>query len=149
MTDAVTAPGLVLRPAPAGMPDPALHPPVVAQSGDPFTTVRVVDLVARIPRGEPIRVADLAARLEATYLDWHFPLAVVIDVALQLQANWMADYRNTSGVVVADGPHGPTLSLEDSPRVDPWVVRQAERAATDCREVLLEASRRDRPTGDG
>jgi hypothetical protein len=136
-----------LRPAPAGMPDPSITPPTIAEAGDPFTSVRVIDLVARLARGEAIRLADIAARLDAIYLDWLFPLPVVADVALQLQANWMADYRNSSGIVVADGPSGPTLTIEDSTRVDPWIVRQAQRAAADCTERLAEFSRRDRPSG--
>lgn len=136
-----------LRPAPAGMPDPSFTPPTIAEAGDPFTSIRVIDLVARLARGEAIRLADIAGRLDATYLDWLFPVPVVADVALQLQANWMADYRNSSGIVVADGPSGPTLTVEDSSRVDPWIVRQAQRAAADCTERLAEFSRRDRPSG--
>ena len=54
--------------------------------------------------GRPIRLADIVDRLNATYLDWLFTVPVVADVALQLQANWMADYRNSSGIVVEDGP---------------------------------------------
>jgi hypothetical protein len=137
-----------LRPAPAGMPDPVTTPPTVAESGDPFTTLRVIDLLARLERDRPIRLADIADRLDASYLDWLFPVSVVTDVALQLQANWMADYRNTTGIVVADGPSGPTVAIEDSSRVDPWIVRQAQRAAADCTERLTEFSRRERPSGD-
>jgi hypothetical protein len=136
-----------LRPAPAGLPDPAIDPPTVAEAGDPFTAVRVIDLVARLERGRANRLADIADRLDATYLDWLFPVPVVADAALQLQANWMADYRNSSGIVVADGPSGPTLTIEDSSRVDPWIVRQAQRAAAECTERLAEFSRRDRPSG--
>ncbi len=136
-----------LRPAPAGMPDPRITPPTVAEAGDPFTTGRVIDLVARIERGRPVRLEDLAGRLDATYLDWLFPVPVIADVALQLQANWMADYRNSAGIVVADGPSGPTLTIEASSRVDPWIVRQAQRAAAECTERLAEFSRRDRPAG--
>jgi hypothetical protein len=136
-----------LRPAPAGMPDPSVTPPTIAEARDPFTTVRVLDLVARLERGRPIRLADMADRLDASYLDWLFPVPVVADVTLQLQANWMADYRNSSGIVVADGPSGPTLTIEDSTRVDPWIARQAQRAAADCTERLAEFSRRDRPSG--
>jgi hypothetical protein len=135
-----------LRPAPAGMPDPSFTPPTVAEAGDPFTAVRVIDLLARLERGRPVRLADIADRLDATYLDWLFPVAVVADVALQLQANWMADYRNSGGIVVADGLHGPTLTIESSSRVDPWIVRQAQREAASCTERLAEFSRRDRPT---
>jgi len=136
-----------LRVAPDGMPDPLIQPPTIGEAGDPFTTLRVIDLVARLERGRPIRLADIADRLDATYLDWLFPLPVVADVALQLQANWMADYRNSSGIVVADGPSGPTLAIEDSSRVDPWIIRQAQRTAADCTERLAEFSRRDRPSG--
>ena len=135
-----------LRPAPAGMPDPGIIPPTIAETRDPFTSVRILDLVARLERGRPVRLADIADRLNATYLDWLFGVSVVADVALQLQSNWMADYRNSSGIVVADGPFGPTLTIEDSSRVDPWIVRQAQRAATECTERLAEFSRRDRPS---
>ena len=150
MTDAPVATiGLgPLRPAPNGMPEPTLTPPTIGEAGDPFTTLRVVYLLARVERSRPLRLADLADRLNATYLDWLFPVPVIADVALQLQANWMADYRNSSGIVVEDGPSGPTLMIEDSSRVDPWIVRQAQRAAADCTERLAEFSRRDRPSGD-
>ena len=148
VTDAPTATiGLgPLRPAPTGMPDPAITPPTVGEARDPFTSVRVIDLIARLERGRPIRLADIADRLNASYLDWLFPISVIADVALQLQANWMADYRNSSGIQVEDGPSGPTLTVEDSSRVDPWIVRQAMRAAAECTERLAEFSRRDRPT---
>ena len=138
-----------LRPPPDGLPDPDIAPPVIAETGDPFTAIRVIDLLARLERGTPVRLADIVDRLNATYLDWLFTAPVVAGVALQLQANWMADYRNSSGVVLEDGPHGPTLTLEDSTRVDPWIVRQAQREAESCRQRLAEFSRRDHPTADG
>src|SRR6476620_832298 len=116
-----------LRPAPTGMPDPAITPPTVGEARDPFTTVRVVDLIARLERGRPIRLADIADRLNASYLDWLFPVPVIATVALQLQANWMADYRNSSGIVIEDGASGALVTIEDSSRVDPWIVRQAQR----------------------
>jgi hypothetical protein len=137
-----------LRPAPAGLPDPAIDPPNIGETGDPFTTIRVIDLLARLERGRPVRLADIADRLNASYLDWLFPVPVIATVALQLQANWMADYRNSSGIVVEDGPNGAFLTIEDSSRVDPWIVRQAQRVASDCTERLAEFSRRDRPSGD-
>jgi hypothetical protein len=144
------APGLgPLRPTPVGLPEPALAPPVVAESGDPFTTLRVLALLARIERGRPIRLADVVDRLNATYLDWLFPAPVVADVAVALQSNWLADYRNGSGIVLEEGPYGPTIEIEDSSRVDPWIVRQAVREAAACRERLTAFSRLDRPTGEG
>ena len=144
------APGLgPLRPAPAGLPEPTLAPPVVAESGDPFAALRVIDLLARIERGRPARIVDLVDRLNATYLDWIFSAAVVGDVAVSLQANGMTDYRNSSGIVIEDGPYGPTVEIEDSSRVDPWIVRQAEREATACRQRLAAFSRLDRAAGEG
>ena len=148
MTNDLPSVGLgPLRPPPSGLPEPTATPPVVAESGDPFTTLRVVCLLARIPRGISVRIADVTARLNATHLDWLFGERVVTDAALQLAANWGADYRTTGGVVVADGPSGATITIEDSPRVDPWIVRQAERQAAACREALREFSRRERPSG--
>jgi hypothetical protein len=151
MTDTPSSsPGLgALREPPAGLPDPNIAPPTIAESGDPFTTIRVLNLLARVERNRPLRLTDVVDRLNATFLDWLFPVRVVADVALQLQANWMADYRNSSGIVIDDGAYGPTITIEDSSRVDPWLVRQAEREAAACRERLAEFSRRERPTGEG
>jgi hypothetical protein len=138
-----------LRSAPDGLPDPHVVPPTLAESGDPFTMLRVTDLVARLERGTPIRLADIVDRLNATYLDWLFSVQVVTDAALQLQSNWMADYRNSTGIAIDDGPLGPTLTIEVTSRVDPWIVRQAQRTAAACTERLAEFSRRDRPTSGG
>jgi hypothetical protein len=133
------------RPAPAGLPDARIQPPTIAESGDPFSALRVIDLVARVQRGQPVRIDDLVDRLNATYLDWQFPRSVVVDVLVGLQANWMADYRNASGIVLDDGPYGVTLTLEDSSRVDPWIVNQALRTAAMCHERLDAFARRDQP----
>jgi hypothetical protein len=150
VTAARSAPGLLeLRPAPSGLPDPELVPPTIAESGDPFAAARIVALLARIERGRPVRIADIVDRLNATYLDWIFSSAVVAGVILQLQANWMADYRNTSGIVVDDGEYGATVEIEDSSRVDPWIVRQAGREVAACREQLAAFSRLDRAAGEG
>jgi hypothetical protein len=131
------------------MPAPDVAPPVVAESGDPFAALRVVDLVARLERGRPIALAAIVDRLNATYLDWLFESRVVADALVQLQSNWLADYRNSTGIDLDDGPNGATLTIEDSTRVDPWIARQAQRLAAACRETLADFSRRDRRTGDG
>jgi hypothetical protein len=128
---------------PAGLP----APPVVAESGDPFANLRVVDLVARLPRGIAITLSAIVAELNARHLDWLFEQRVVADALLQLQANWMADYRNSSGIVIEDGPAGPTLTIEDSTRVDPWIARQAQRLESACAAILDDFSRRERTTG--
>ena len=143
----IASPGrLVLRPAPAGLPTEELQPPNIAEAGDPFSAVRILRLVARVERGRPVRIDDIAASLDATYLDWTFAPAVVAAVILQLQANWLADYRNGSGIAVEDGPYGTAVTIEDSSRVDPWIVRQVEREAVACR-IALEAFSRHGGTG--
>jgi hypothetical protein len=138
-----------LRPAPPGLPADVLQPPVVAESGDPFAAARVIDLVARLPRARPLVIAAIVDRLNVLHPDWLFEPRVVADALVQLQANWMTDYRNTTGIVLEDGPAGPTVLVEDSTRVDPWIVRQLERELGRCREVLASFSRRDRATGEG
>jgi hypothetical protein len=138
-----------LRASPPGMPTALPAPPVIAESGDPFASLRVVELVARIPRGSPIGLSAVVDRLNAIYLDWLFEPRVVADAILQLQANWMADYRNTNGIVLDDGLGGVTVAIEDSTRVDPWIAQQAQRLAETCRETLAEFSRRDRAARGG
>ena len=150
MTAVRSTPGLPeMRPAPAGLPDPNLVPPTIAESGDPFAALRIVELLARIERARPVRIAAIVDRLNAAYVDWMFPVEVVVAVAVQLQANWMTDYRNSSGIVVEDGEYGPTIAIEDSSRVDPWIVRQAVREAAACRERLDAFSRLDHASGEG
>lgn len=126
-----------LRPTP-GLPDPGLQPPTVATAGDPFAELRVVHLLARVPRGTSLRVRDLVDQLNRDYLDWSFSRAVVLAAVVQLQANWQSDYRNSDGIVLRDGDVGPEMLIEDSSRVDPWIVRQAERRHAACLELLRE-----------
>ncbi len=119
-----------------GLPDPNIQPPTVAEVGDPFSELRVVHLLARLPRGTAVRVRDIVDQLDADYLDWSFSRAVVVAAVVQLQANWLTDYRNSDGIVLGDGPAGPELTIEDSSRVDPWIVRQAERLSVACADAL-------------
>jgi hypothetical protein len=131
------------------MPATDIDPPVVAESGDPFAALRVIDLLSRLERGRPITLSAIVDRLNATHLDWLFEPRVVADAIVQLQSNWLADYRNASGIDLDDGPTGVTVAIEDSSRVDPWMARQAQRLADTCRQALDEFSRRDRRTGGG
>jgi hypothetical protein len=126
---------VLLRDTP-GLPDPHLQPPTVAEAGDPFAALRVAHLLARVPRGEPVRLRDIVDRLNAEHLDWSFSRAVVIAAAVQLQANWQVDYRTSHGIVLREGPAGAEIELEDTSRVDPWFVRQVERLQAECRERL-------------
>lgn len=120
----------------AGLPDPNIQPPTVAEVGDPFSQLRVVHLLARMPRGVAVRVRDIVDQLNVDYLDWSFSRDVIVATVVQLQANWLTDYRNSDGIVLVEGPTGPELTIEDSSRVDPWIVRQAERLAATCGERL-------------
>lgn len=137
------------RPPVQGMPSELPAPPVIAETGDPFANLRVVDVAARLPRGSPVALSAIVERLNATHLDWLFDERVVADALLQLQANWMADYRNASGIVLDEAGGRATVTIEDSPRVDPWIARQAQRLVAACREVLDDFSRRDRRAGEG
>ena len=145
----MTTPGAYGRPAPAGFPGAFPPPPVIAESGDPFSALRIIDAVARMDRGRSVRLDDFVDHINAAYLDWLFTRDVVVDALVALQANWMADYRNASGIVIEEGPSGVTVTIEDSSRVDPWIVRQALREAAACRHVLDEFARRDRVAGGG
>lgn len=120
---------------------------MVAESADPFTALRIIELASRLPRGHRIPISVVVDRLNASHLDWLFPERVVVDGLVQLAANWAADYRTTDGIRIEDGPSGATIEIEESTRVDPWIVRQAVRAEAMCLEALLEFSRRDRTTG--
>jgi hypothetical protein len=124
-----------------GLPDADLRPPIVAEPGDPFAALRVAHLLARIERGAPIRLRDIVDRLNAEYLDWSFSRAVVLSVAVQLQANWVADFRTASGFDLSEGAHGEEISIEDSARVEAWLVRQVERLSAECRERLRTFAR--------
>jgi hypothetical protein len=137
------------RPLPPGFPEERPRPPVVAETGDPFATLRIIDGLAAMERGTPVRLDALVDRLNAANLDWLFTRRVVADALVALQANWMTDYRNASGIVLEDGERGPEVTLEDSSRVDPWLVQQATRALHACREALDAFARRDDPFASG
>ena len=124
-----------------GLPDPNIVPPTIAESGDPFAALRVVHLIARLPRGRAVRVRDVVDRLNADYLDWSFSRTVVLDAVVQLQSNWLSDYRTRDGILLEEGAAGPELTLEDSVRVDPWIVRQVNRLANECRDLLRAFAR--------
>ena len=125
----------------SGLPDPNIRPPTIAQTGDPFAVLRVAHLVARLPRGNPVRLRDVVDRLNAEYLDWSFSRPVVVAVVVQLQANWMADFRTQRGFDLADGAQGEELTIEDTARVEPWLVRQVVRYAGASQDALSAFAR--------
>ena len=97
---------MILRDIP-GLADPHLQPPQVAEVRDPFADLRVVHLLARAPRGVPLRMRDLVDQLNAEYVDWSFSRPVVAAAILQLQANWLSDYRNSDGIAFDEDATGP------------------------------------------
>ena len=123
------------------LPDPHIRPPIVAEQGDPFASLRVAHLLARLSRGAPVRLRDVVDRLNAEYLDWSFSRSVVVATAVQLQANWTADFRTQNGFDLDDGPQGEELTIEDTTRVEPWLVRQVARYAEECRQRLKAFAR--------
>lgn len=127
----------------AGLPDPNVVPPTVAESGDPFAGLRVSHLVARLPRGEWVRLRDVVDRLNSDYLDWSFARPVVVAVAVQLAANWQADFRTSLGFELRAGERGDELRIEDSARAGTWLVAQVERYAADCRARLQTFAREE------
>ncbi len=127
----------------AALPDPNIRPPTIAEAGDPFSALRVAHLIARLPRGVPIRLRDVVDRLNTDYLDWSFSRSVVAAVAVQLQSNWIADFRTSLGFELREGDRGAELVMEDSVRVEPWLVRQAERFAAECRTRLRDFARNE------
>ena len=127
-----------------GCPTRTSQPPVTAAAGDPFTTARVLRLVACLERGRPTRIDDIAAALNARHLDWAFSGPVVADVLVQLQSNWMADYRNGSGIVVEDGPYGSTLDDRGlAPGSTPGSSGRSSARLPPVGVALADFSRRD------
>lgn len=127
----------------AALPDPNIAPPVVAESGDPFAGVRIAHLIARLPRGESVRLADIVDRLNADYLDWSFSRSAVAAVAVQLAANWQADFRTTIGFELREGERGDELLIEDTARAGNWLIGQVERYAAECRLRLQAFARQE------
>ena len=105
---------------------------------------------ATIEPAAPAKPGALALRAAPAGLpDVTLRPPVVADALVRLQANWLTDYRNATGIVIEDGAYGPTVTIEDSSRVDPWIVRQVGREVAACDEALEAFSRLDRVTGDG
>lgn len=135
------SPGTVDARDHSALPDPNLHPPVVAESGDPFAALRIVHLLARLPIGPQIPVRDVVARLNSEHTGWVFSERVVLDAIAQLRANWIADFRTQEGIDVRDGDAGRVITLEDAPRTARWLRDQAWRFEAACQVVLDEFAR--------
>ncbi len=135
MSEGPSATSLV-GPAPDGMPDPAIAPPQLARSGDPFAALRVVHFVSRLRRNESLQVRDVVASLNAEYLDWYFNEKVVLAELVQLQANWSISFHGDDRIVLDRNERGHTLLIIDSTKMTTFLVNEAKRLAEACNEEL-------------
>lgn len=118
------------------MPDPAIAPPQLARSGDPFAALRVVHFVSRLRRNESLQVRDVVASLNAEYLDWYFNEKVVLAELVQLQANWSISFHGDDRIVLDRNERGHTLLIIDSTKMSTFLVNEAKRLAEACTEEL-------------
>jgi hypothetical protein len=121
---------------PEGMPDPALAPPQIARSGDPFAALRVVHFVSRLRRNDTLQVRDVASALNAEFLDWYFSEKVVLAELVQLQANWGISFHGDDRIVLDRNERGHTLLVIDSTKMSSFLVNEARRLAEACTEEL-------------
>jgi hypothetical protein len=121
---------------PAGMPEPALAPPQIARSGDPFAALRLVHFVSRLRRNETLQLRDVVNALNATYLDWYFSEKVVLAELVQLQANWSISFHGDDRLVLDRNERGHTLHITDSTKMSSFLVNEARRLAEACAEEL-------------
>ena len=136
MTDARPVSASPVGPAPEGMPDPALAPPQLARSGDPFAALRVVHFVSRLRRNESLQLRDVVAALNAEFLDWYFSEKVVLAELVQLQANWSISFHGDDRIVLDRNDRGHTLLIVDSTKMSSFLVNEALRLAEACSEEL-------------
>ena len=126
----------LVGPAPEGMPDPAMAPPQLARSGDPFAALRVVHFVSRLRRNESLQLRDVVAALNAEFLDWYFSEKVVLAELVQLQANWSISFHGDDRIVLDRNDRGHTLLIVDSTKMSSFLVNEALRLAEACTEEL-------------
>jgi hypothetical protein len=126
----------LVGPAPEGMPDPALSPPQLARTGDPFAALRVVHFVSRLRRNETLQVRDVVAALNAEFMDWYFSEKVVLAELVQLQANWSISFHGDDRIVLDRNERGHTLLIVDSTKMSSFLVNEARRLAEACAEEL-------------
>jgi hypothetical protein len=122
--------------APDGMPDPALAPPQIARSGDPFAALRIVHFVSRLRRNETLQLRDVVNALNAEFLDWYFSEKVLLAELVQLQANWSISFHGDDRIVLDRNERGHTLLITDSTKMGSFLVNEARRLAEACAEEL-------------
>ena len=73
----------------------------------------------------------------------------MVDAMLQLQTNWMADYRNSSGIVVADGEYGADVESRTRRGSIHGSSGRSSAICAGVQERLDAFSRLDRAAGEG
>ena len=108
-----------------GLPPDDVSPPVVAEAGDPFAELRIVHLLARLPRGEAIRVRDveldglLAARVARSFAR--------LDRSAAREQLLQAVARKLSGEPRVAPHEEPPFPGDDAPPPYPGVVARRVR----------------------
>jgi hypothetical protein len=125
---------LAVGPAPDGMPDPDLLPPQIARAGDPFSALRVVHFLSRLPRNVTLQLRDVVVALNAVYLDWAFAEKVVLAELVQLQANWAISFHGDDRIVLDRNERGHTLLIVDSQKMSAFLVGEAKRLISACED---------------
>ncbi len=136
MTDSTPAPASLIGPAPEGMPDPEMHPPQIARSGDPFASLRIVHFVSRLARNQTHQLRDVQLALNAAFLDWTFSEKVLLAELVQLQANWAISFHGDDRIVLDRNERGHTLLIVDSTKMSSFLVNEGRRLADACADEL-------------
>ena len=134
--------------APEGMPDPAIAPPQLARSGDPFAALRIVHFVSRLRRNETLQLRDVVSALNAEFLDWYFSEKVVLAEMVQLQANWGISFHGDDRIVLDRNERGHTLIVTDSTKMSSFLVSEARRLSDACADELRRFTLGDGITSD-
>jgi hypothetical protein len=118
------------------MPDPAIAPPQIARSGDPFAALRTVHFLSRVRRNATHQLRDVVAALNREFLDWYFSEKVVLAEIVQLQANWGISFHGEDRIVLDRNERGHTVLITDSTKMSTFLVNEARRLADACNEEL-------------
>ncbi len=132
MTDPTRA--LEVGSAPEGMPDPDFLPPQIARAGDPFSDLRVVHFLSRLPRNTTHQLRDVVVALNAAYLDWAFAEKVVLAELVQLQANWAISFHGEDRIILDRNERGHTLLIADSQKMNAFLIAEAKRLTAACED---------------
>jgi len=90
--------------------------------------------VSRLRRNETLQLRDVAAALNAEFLDWYFSEKVLLAELVQLQANWGISFHGDDRIVLDRNERGHTLLVIDSTKMSTFLINEARRLAEACAE---------------